>query len=79
MHKHPDNATLEDKALEYLKRVARPAYLGYIAIEIGQSLKRTTKVVDGLEEAGSVRYLTLVEKRALGADASSVLCALVDS
>jgi hypothetical protein len=79
VQKHWDNATYEERALECLRRLAKPVFLGTIAVELGQSLKRTLKVVKGMEQAGAVRYLTLDEKRTLGVDASSVLCVLVDS
>lgn len=78
VQKHWDDATLEERVIGYLKRVARPAYMGSIAVELGQSLKRTSKVLEGMVDAGTVRYVTQDEKKGMDTDPGSVMCVLVD-
>lgn len=62
----------------YMERVARPAYMGIISLEIHWSLARTQEAMDRLEDAGLVRQLTLDEKRGRGLPDVANLYVLID-
>ncbi len=54
----PLTPDLARKILYYMSRVHQPVYLGFIALDIGYSLRQTEAWVETLVEQGKVRRLT---------------------
>lgn len=52
--------------VDYMKRVAKPTYLGIISLEIHWSLARTKQALDNLVDAGIIKELTHDDKKQLG-------------
>ena len=50
----------------FMHRVARPVYLGTVALEVGHSLARTQEMMEALEDRGEARAVGADEKRRLG-------------
>lgn len=48
--------------IDYMRRIARPSYLGFISLEIRWSLSRTKQALDKLVDQGLVKELTVEEK-----------------
>jgi len=65
--------------VDYMRRVARPSYLGFISLEIRWSLSRTKQALDKLVDQGLVRELTIDEKLQLRLPEIAALYVLGDS
>ena len=48
--------------VDYMRRVAKPSYLGFISLEIRWNLSRTKQALDKLVDQGLVKELTNDEK-----------------
>lgn len=64
--------------VDYMRRVARPSYLGFISLEIRWSLSRTKQALDKLVDQGLVKELTDDEKVQLRLPVTAALYVLGD-
>ena len=65
------------KILYYMGRMHRPVFLGFIALDIGYSLRQTEAWVEMMAEQGQVRRLGVIDLRRLGHDDRAVVYELV--
>lgn len=63
--------------VSYLHKVTRPAYLGFISLEVGWSLARTEEVMDHLQDEGIVKMLDSQGLEAHKLPKDSIVYALV--
>lgn len=64
--------------VDYMRRVAKPSYLGFISLEIHWSLSRTKQALDKLTDQGLVKELTIGEKMQLRLPEEAILYVLGD-
>lgn len=74
--REPPPVALE-KIIACFHRVARPVYLGALALEVGYGLNQTHAMLETLHESGLVRPLTEAEKRSLDIDPRGYVWTLV--
>ncbi len=76
MAKPPSQVTL-DLIVSYLDRVSGSAYVGYIALDIGYSLRQTEEWVEVLVDVGKVRKLSKKDLRKRQLDEIGIVYELV--
>jgi hypothetical protein len=63
---------LVEKAVRYFHKVARPTFMGEIAVHIGCNLAQTEQLFEVLQERGIVRLSTIEECHEIGVTGGEV-------
>lgn len=76
MSHHPPSHVVAQGIIRFLHRTGQPALLGTLSLDVGYSLDRTQQFVDALVASGSLRELSVAEKKALTFDGRASVYAL---